>query len=240
MGATMQEEMVSAMNLLVDAYEELKKLSPEHELLRFVKEISPSAVKFTEDEELSKEFSERFPPKNRNSGFEHPIYGFIYYTKAMEEARIVEYFKNKGLEIDVRGWLVGKSMVIDFSIDGLDFKESLLATGFASFAVIPVGQFERLEKAGMIIDVDAGKSLTDPQSGNLISAKIGRADVEIKGITGSKVYQGVNIVGIEFNPPYKWGAVLGREFIFSFDYTEMGWPGDPVVGFYGCRKISSD
>ena len=85
MGATMEDEMVSAVNLLVDAHEKLKEVSPEHKLLRFVKEVTPASVKFTDDEGLSKEFEERFPPINPNSGYKHRIYSFVAYEEAMRE-----------------------------------------------------------------------------------------------------------------------------------------------------------
>jgi len=88
MGATMQEEMVSATNSLVDAYEELKDVFPNNELLRFVKEITRERVKFTDDKTLSEEFLERFPSVNRNSGYKHRIYSLIYYAEALREAKI--------------------------------------------------------------------------------------------------------------------------------------------------------
>lgn len=236
MGATIEEEMVSAMNLLVDAYEDLKKISPQHELLRFVKEITIDKVKFTDEEALSNEFLERFPSVNPNSDYEHRIYSFIAYERALREAKPVEYFREKGLAIEVCGGMKGNALVIDFKVGELDFTESLIATGVASFAVIPKEQFKRLEKSGVVIDV-VDKKLIDPYTGHSVPAKVGRADIEIRGRIGSRKYQGVSIVGVDFHVDYKWGSILGREFISSFNETEMGWPGDPVVGFYGCKKI---
>ena len=86
MGATMQEEMVSALNLLVDAYEKLKTVSPDHELLRFIAEIKPDKIVFVKDKALIKEFDEKFPPINPNSKFRHEIYSFIRYERAITEA----------------------------------------------------------------------------------------------------------------------------------------------------------
>ncbi len=81
----MEKEVVSAINLLVDAYEELKIIDPKHELLRFITKIKPEKVIFTKDEALAKEFDKRFPPINPNSGLRHEIYSFIRYERAITE-----------------------------------------------------------------------------------------------------------------------------------------------------------
>lgn len=153
-----------------------------------------------------------------------------------ELTEAAEYFKKKRLEIEICGGMKGDALIIDFLVGELDFPESLISTGISSFAVIAKEQFEKLEKSGVIIDI-ADKKLIDLYSGHLLPAKVGRTDIEIKGRMGRKKYQGVSIVGVDFHPDYKWRSILGREFVFSFDVAEMGWPGDPVVGFYGCKKI---
>jgi hypothetical protein len=86
MGDTMEGEMVSAINLIVDAYENLKKNKPTHELLRFVKKITPESLKWTDDKSLSKEFFERFPTTNGDSEFRHRIYSFMKYCDALVKA----------------------------------------------------------------------------------------------------------------------------------------------------------
>jgi len=86
MGATMQEEMASAVDLVAKSYEELKKLTPNHELLRFVARITEDSVKMTTDKKLAEEFEKRFPPINPNSGFRHPIYYYTRYDQALREA----------------------------------------------------------------------------------------------------------------------------------------------------------
>jgi len=148
----------------------------------------------------------------------------------------VEYFKKKGLVIEVCGGVKGDSLIIDFMIGELNFPDSLIATGVSNFAVIPEEQFEKLEKSGIITDV-ADRKFLDPYSGHSLPGKVGKTNIEVKGIMGRKKYQDVSVVGVKFHPKYKWGSILGKEFAFSFDETEMGWPGDPVIGFYGCRKI---
>ena len=132
----------------------------------------------------------------------------------------------------------GDALIIDFKVGELNFSESLISTGVSSFVVIPKEQFEKLEKAGVIFDV-IDKKFIDSYSGHSLPAKVGKTNIEIKGIMGGKKYQGVSIVGVKFHPKYKWGSILGGEFVSSFDAADMGWPGDPVIGFYGCRKIKS-
>ena len=86
MGATVEQEIVSAINLVVDAYKELKKIDPKHELLRFITRITLEKVFFAKNEALAREFDERFPPINPNSGFEHRIYSYMRYERALLEA----------------------------------------------------------------------------------------------------------------------------------------------------------
>jgi hypothetical protein len=87
MGATMQEEMAAAVDLVAKAYKELKGLNPNHELLKFVARITEGSVKMTNDEKLAKEFEKRFPAVNpNNSSFCHPIYCFVRYEQALREA----------------------------------------------------------------------------------------------------------------------------------------------------------
>ena len=86
MGSTMQEEMVSAVNMVADAYEKLKEIDPEHELLKFIEKVRPDKVVFTKDENIGKEFDERFPPNNPNSEAVHTIYSLIKYERATTEA----------------------------------------------------------------------------------------------------------------------------------------------------------
>lgn len=233
----MGDEMVSAMNFLVRTYEELQGISPEHELLRFIEEITSAGIKFTDDETLSKEFLERFPSVNPSTGFEHKIYSLLLYEKVMREAKLVEYFRQQGFAIEICGGIKRNAPVIDFTVGNLNFPESLIAIGVVSFAVISNKRFEYLEKWGTIVDVAVDKEFTDPYSGQSVLANVGKTDIEINGRTGSKGYQGVKIVGIEINSECEWSSILGREFTSSFDITEMGLPGCPVIGFYGCKKI---
>jgi len=95
MGATMQEEMEAAVDLVAKTYEELKKINPDHELLRFVARITADSVKMTDDEKLAEEFEKRFPPINPNSGFRHPIYYYTRYEQALREAINQERRKSK-------------------------------------------------------------------------------------------------------------------------------------------------
>jgi S-adenosylmethionine:diacylglycerol 3-amino-3-carboxypropyl transferase len=91
----MQEEMAAAVDLVANAYEDLKKINPNHELLRFVAEITEDRVKMTNDEKLAEEFEKRFPAVNPNSGFRHPIYYFTRYERVLREAINQERAKHK-------------------------------------------------------------------------------------------------------------------------------------------------
>ena len=86
MGETMEGEMISAINLIVKAYEKLQENKPTHELLKFVKKITPESLKWTDDEALGNEFFERFPTTNGDSEFRHKIYSFIKYHDALVKA----------------------------------------------------------------------------------------------------------------------------------------------------------
>jgi len=80
--AIVEDEMASAMILLVEAHRNLKETFPNHKLLEFVEEIYPTYIKFT------KEFFKRFSPVNQDSGHRQRIDGVISYTKALREAKI--------------------------------------------------------------------------------------------------------------------------------------------------------
>jgi len=95
MGATMQEEMAAAVDLVAKAYEDLQRVNPKHELLRFVAKITEDRVKMTNDEKLAEEFERRFPAVNPNSGFRHPIYCYTRYEQALREAIDQERTKPK-------------------------------------------------------------------------------------------------------------------------------------------------
>ena len=95
MGATMEEEAISAINLIVDAYEKLQTVNPKHELLKFVKKITPESLKWTDDKALGKEFFERFPATNKGSDYHNKIYGFMKYYDALVKAFMIEKEKVK-------------------------------------------------------------------------------------------------------------------------------------------------
>ena len=86
----MEEEAISAINLIVDAYGELRAVNPEHELLKFVKEITPERLKWTDDKVLGKEFFKRFPPTNEGSDYQNKIYSFMKYHDALVKAFMIK------------------------------------------------------------------------------------------------------------------------------------------------------
>ncbi len=86
MGDTMEGEMISTINLIVEAHKNLKEKKPTHELLKFVKKITSESLKWTDDESLGKEFFKRFPTTNGDSDFRHRIYSFMKYYDALVKA----------------------------------------------------------------------------------------------------------------------------------------------------------
>lgn len=79
---TFEKEVVSA------AYDKLKTLSPDHELLKYVS-FENNHVNIRP--EYSDEFNKRFPPVNPKSGFKHRLYGIVEYYNAI--ARCLECAK---------------------------------------------------------------------------------------------------------------------------------------------------
>jgi len=77
---TMEDEMVSAANLVVKKYEELEKREPQNELLKFF-EIRPTKIVYVPN--YREEFDTRFPPVNPNSGFRHVLYSLTNYHNAL-------------------------------------------------------------------------------------------------------------------------------------------------------------
>lgn len=84
---TIQDEWEAATELLVNAYKNLKKLDSEHELLRFVENNETDQMILLKDQNLRKEFEERFPSTNpNNEEIKGTIYALIKYHRAIGDA----------------------------------------------------------------------------------------------------------------------------------------------------------